>query len=399
MPHQAELIATIAVSLGYALVGGFLATRFRLPAIVGYLLAGIAVGPFTPGFVADAHVAEQLAEIGVIMLMFGVGMHFSIQDLLAVKRIAVPGAIVQIVAITALGLGLAHFWGWSVGAGLVFGLALSIASTVVMLRAFDARDATHSPVGRLATGWLVVEDLVTVLVLVLLPALAPLARGQSAALPLPALLLTLALTLGKVALFIAAMLILGRRFFPWLLKQVADTGSRELFTLAVVAAAIGVAYASAELFDVSLALGAFFAGIVIGGSDLSYRAAADTQPIQDAFSVLFFVSVGMLLDPATLLRDPVRIVEVLAIVLLGKALFAAALMRAFRESAQSALAIAASLAQIGEFSFILAARGVALGLMPQAGQQLVIAAACLSITLNPLLFWIADRLVARRAPT
>ncbi|HUC63340.1 MAG TPA: cation:proton antiporter [Alphaproteobacteria bacterium] len=399
MPHQAELIATIAVSLGYALVGGFLATRFRLPAIVGYLLAGIAVGPFTPGFVADAHIAEQLAEIGVIMLMFGVGMHFSIQDLLAVKRIAVPGAIVQIVAITALGLGLAHFWGWSVGAGLVFGLALSIASTVVMLRAFDARDATHSPVGRLATGWLVVEDLVTVLVLVLLPALAPLARGQSAALPLPALLLTLALTLGKVALFIAAMLILGRRFFPWLLKQVADTGSRELFTLAVVAAAIGVAYASAELFDVSLALGAFFAGIVIGGSDLSYRAAADTQPIQDAFSVLFFVSVGMLLDPATLLRDPVRIVEVLAIVLLGKALFAAALMRAFRESAQSALAIAASLAQIGEFSFILAARGVALGLMPQAGQQLVIAAACLSITLNPLLFWIADRLVARRAPT
>jgi CPA2 family monovalent cation:H+ antiporter-2 len=400
MPHQSELIATIAVSLAYAFVGGFLATRLRLPSIVGYLVAGIAVGPFTPGFVADAHITEQLAEIGVILLMFGVGMHFSIQDLLAVKRIAIPGAIVQIVAVTALGMGVAHLWGWDLGAGLVFGLCLSVASTVVMLRAFDAREATHSPVGRLATGWLVVEDLVTVVVLVLLPALTPLGAGhggEAAAPPLRDLAVTLALTLGKVALFIGAMLILGRRFFPWLLRQVADTGSRELFTLAAIAAAIGVAYGSAELFDVSFALGAFFAGIVIGSSDLSYRAAAATQPIQDAFAVLFFVSVGMLLDPATLLRDPVHILEVLAIVIAGKAILAFALMRAFRQSTGSGLVIAASLAQIGEFSFILAARGTGLGLLPHAGQQLVIAAACLSITFNPLIFWIADRLQARKS--
>jgi monovalent cation:H+ antiporter-2, CPA2 family len=405
--HDVPLLSTLAVSLAYAFLGGFVATRLRLPAILGYLLAGVAVGPFTPGFVADPKLAGELADIGVIMLMFGVGMHFSIRDLLAVKRIAVPGAILQIAVAAALGAALARWWGWPLGAGLVFGLALSVASTAVMLRALEPRGALASTAGRIATGWLVVEDLVTVLVLVLLPVLATTLGGNV----LPAtsalgpslgfslgggLWATLALTLGKIAVFIAVMLVVGTRLFPWLLGQVARTGSRELFTLAVVAAALGIAYAAALLFGVSFALGAFFAGLVIRESDHSQRAAAESQPLQDAFAVLFFVSVGMLLDPAIFLSQPLKVLAVLAVIVLGKALTAFLLVRAFRYSAEAALLIAVSLAQIGEFSFILAALGISLGLLPQDGQDLIIAGAFLSITLNPLVFRLIDAAAARR---
>lgn len=399
MSHGIPLISTLAVSLAFAFIGGFITTRLGLPAILGYLLAGIVVGPFTPGIVADQNIAGELAQIGVIMLMFGVGMHFSIRDLLAVKRIALPGAILQLVVAAALGAALTRWWGWPLGAALVFGLALSVASTAVMLRALEARGALASGEGRIATGWLVVEDLVTVFVIVLLPALAAPLGGKlqpTAGALASGLWPTLALTLGKVAVFIAVMLVVGTRLFPWLLGQVARAGTRELFTLAVVAAALGIAYAAELLFGVSFALGAFFAGVVIGESDHSHRAAAESQPLQDAFAVLFFVSVGMLLDPAIFLREPLKVLAVLAVIVLGKSLTAFLLVRAFRYSAETALVIAASLAQIGELSFIIAALGVSLGLLPQDGQDLIIAGAFLSITLNPLAFRLIDALAARR---
>ena len=400
MSHETTLIASIAVSLAYAFVGAFIATRLHLPAIVGYLLAGVAVGPFTPGFVADAALAEQLAEIGVMMLMFGVGMHFSIEDLFAVRRIALPGAIAQIAVAAGLGIALTRWWGWPLGAGIVFGLALAVASTVVMLRALESRGALHTANGRIATGWLVVEDLVTVLVLVLLPALAGPLGGKAAEHTGAAfggsLIATMGLTLGKVAAFIAFMLLVGRRFFPWLLGQVARTESRELFTLAVVAAAIGIAFGSAQLFDVSFALGAFFAGVVINESDLSHRAAAESQPLQDAFAVLFFVSVGMLFDPTILLREPLRVLAVLAVILVGKSLTAFLIVRAFRYPPGAAFTVSASLAQIGEFSFILVALGLSLGLLPEEGQHLILAGAFLSITLNPLFFVMTDAIERRR---
>jgi monovalent cation:H+ antiporter-2, CPA2 family len=394
MHHGADLIATIAVSLAYAFVGGFVATRMRLPAILGYLVAGIAVGPFTPGFVGDATIASQLAEIGVIMLMFGVGMHFSIEDLWAVRRIALPGAIVQIAAITAFGIALAYAWGWSLGAGIVLGLALSVASTVVMLRALDARGELDTANGRIATGWLVVEDLATVVVLVLLPIVAGQLGGNPAAHSESAvpdnLFVAVGVTLGKVALFVALMLLAGTRFFPWLLAQVDRTESRELFTLAVVALAIGVAYGSAHFFDVSYALGAFFAGVVIKECDLSRRAAIETQPLQDAFAVLFFVSVGMLFDPSILVREPLKVLAVLGVIMVGKSVAAYAIVRAFRYPMDTALTVSASLSQIGEFSFILIALGVSLGLLPPEGQHLALAGAFLSITLNPAVFYLAD---------
>jgi CPA2 family monovalent cation:H+ antiporter-2 len=385
MPHDITLITTIAAALGLALVFGFLAVRMKLPALVGYLAAGIVLGPATPGFVADVELAGQLAEIGVMLLMFGVGLHFSLDDLLEVKKIALPGAILQIAVATALGMGMAAFLGWSFGAGLVFGLALSVASTVVLLRALEDRGVLESVNGRIAVGWLVVEDLVMVLVLVLLPPLAGWLGGNDNG-DAGSLWTTLAITLGQVAGFIALMLVVGRKFFPWLLWQVARTNSRELFTLCVIAAAVGIAYGSSELFGVSFALGAFFAGMVLRESELSHRAAEESLPLRDAFSVLFFVSVGMLFDPNVLLQSPLQVLAVVAIIILGKSLAAFILVLALRYPLNTALTVSASLAQIGEFSFILAALGVSLGLLPAEGQSLILAGAIISIALNPFIF-------------
>ncbi len=388
MDHQLSLITTLAAGFGVALILGFIAERIRLPALVGYLVAGIVIGPATPGFVADAGIAAQLAEIGVMLLMFGVGLHFSIDDLLAVKRIALPGAVVQMTLATLLGMAVAHGWGWSWGSGLVFGLALSCASTVVLLKALEARGVLETMNGRIAVGWLVVEDLATVLVLVLLPPLAgvlggPVAEAAPGARPL---WLTLGQTLLQVAAFIVLMLVAGRRLLPWLLWQVQRTGSRELFTLAVIACAIGIAYGASALFGVSFALGAFFAGMVMRESEFSHRAAEESLPLRDAFSVLFFVSVGMLFVPDILLEQPLRVLAVVAIVMLGKAVAAFVLVLAFRYPLNTALTVSASLAQIGEFSFILAGLGLTLGLLPPQGMSLVLAGALISMALNPLLF-------------
>jgi len=397
MPHDVSLIALVATGYCLALLLGLLAARLRLPPIVGYLLAGIAMGPATPGFVGDMALAGQLAEIGVMLLMFGVGLHFSLAELAEVRRIAVPGAIVQIGVAVALGATAALLWGWSPGAALVFGLCLSVASTVVLLRALEARDLLESVNGRIAVGWLVVEDLVMVLVLVLLPALAG-ASGR--AVDLASLLMTLGITLAKVGGFVAFMLVVGKRALPKLLWWVANTGSRELFTLCVVAAAVGVAFGAAKLFDVSFALGAFFAGMMLRESEFSHRAADETLPLRDAFAVLFFVSVGMLFDPATVWEEPLRLALVVGIVVIGKTLAAMALVLAFRYPLGTALTVGASLAQIGEFSFILAGLGVALGVLPVEGQDLVLAAALVSITLNVAMFaalapaqrWLRERL-------
>jgi CPA2 family monovalent cation:H+ antiporter-2 len=386
MHHDTALLATIAIGLALAFLLGFAAARLRLPPLVGYLVAGVVVGPFTPGFVADAALASQLAELGVILLMFGVGLHFSLRDLLAVRKIAVPGAIAQIGAATALGIGVSRLWGWSFGAGLVFGLALSVASTVVLLRALDELGVLESVNGRIAIGWLIVEDLAMVLALVLLPALAESLGGTAAADGRPGLLATLAITLGKVALFLALMLFVGARVVPWMLEQVARVGTRELFTLSVLALALGIAFGSAVLFGVSFALGAFFAGVVINGSDVSHAAAAEALPLQDAFAVLFFVSVGMLFDPSVLVRAPLHVLAVLAIILLGKSVAACAIVLLFRYPIGTALTVSASLAQIGEFSFILAGLGMSLGLLPREGQSLILAGALISITVNPLMF-------------
>jgi monovalent cation:H+ antiporter-2, CPA2 family len=387
VPHDVPLIATIAISLAFAFVGGLLAVRLHLPPLIGYLLAGIAVGPFTPGFVADAKLAPQLAEIGVILLMFGVGTHFSVRDLVAVRGMALPGALTQIVVATALGAGVASLWGWSLGAGIIFGLSLSVASTVVLLRALEDRDLIKSSDGRIAIGWLVMEDLLMVLTLVLLPALAGVIGGHlSSNIDSGSSWPTLGITIGKVVLFIGLMLIAGVRFFPWLLSRVERTGSRELFTLAVVALALGVAFGSAKLFGVSFALGAFFAGVVVNESDLSHRAARDLQPLQDAFTVLFFVAVGMLFDPSILIRQPLQVLAVLAIIVFGKSLAAFGIVRVLGGSTRTGLIVSGALAQIGEFSFILAALGVNLGLLPAEGLNLILAGALLSITLNPAVF-------------
>jgi CPA2 family monovalent cation:H+ antiporter-2 len=389
MPHETGLIATIAVGFALAFILGMAAHRLKLPPLVGYLLAGVAVGPFTPGFVGDVGLAGQLAEIGVILLMFGVGLHFSIDDLLAVRRISLPGAVAQITAATLMGALLARWWEWSWGAGLVFGLSLSVASTVVLLRALEQRGLVDSAEGRIAVGWLIVEDLAMVLALVLLPALAgPLGGTADAAHGAAGGGVGMAVlaTLGKVVAFLAVMFVVGRRAVPWLLDRVARTGSRELFTLSVLAVALGVAFGAAALFGVSFALGAFFAGMVISESDLSHQAAADALPFQDAFAVLFFVSVGMLFDPAVLVRQPLQVLAVVLIVLIGKSIAALGIVLLFRYPVRTALVVAASLAQIGEFSFILAGLGVTLGLLPQEGHSLILAGALLSITANPLIF-------------
>ena len=386
MHHSLSLINTIAAGLGLALVLGFIATRVKLPALVGYLLAGVVIGPFTPGFVADREMASQLAEIGVMLLMFGVGLHFSLGDLLAVRRIALPGAVVQMVVATLLGMGLATWWGWGLGGALVFGLALSVASTVVLLRALETQGILDSYTGRIAVGWLVVEDLAMVLVLVLLPPLAGWLGGSGSHAPAAEVWRAVGTTLAQVGAFVALMLVVGRRVFPWVLWQVARTGSRELFTLCVVAAAVSIAYGSAALFGVSFALGAFFAGMVMRESEFSHRAAQESLPLRDAFAVLFFVSVGMLFNPWVLVERPVQVLGVVAIIILGKTLAAAALVLAFRYPLNTALTVSASLAQIGEFSFILVGLGSSLGLLPPEGASLVLAGALISIAVNPVLF-------------
>lgn len=393
MPHETTLIATIAGGFGLALVLGIFAEKAKLPALVGYLLAGIAIGPATPGYVADMGTATQLAELGVMLLMFGVGLHFSLNDLLSVKRIALPGAVVQMTVATLLGMGMAWWWGWSLGSGLVFGLSLSVASTVVLLKALDARGVLESMNGRIAVGWLIVEDLAMVMVLVLLPPLAEIFGGaEGASEPQTSLWRTLGLTFLQVGAFIALMLIVGRRVMPWVLWQVAKTGSRELFTLSVVATAIGIAFEAAKLFGVSFALGAFFAGMVMRESKFSHRAAEESLPLRDAFAVLFFVSVGMLFDPTVLVEEPLRVLGVVTIIIIGKSIAAAALVIAFRYPLNTALTVAASLAQIGEFSFILAGLGMSLDLLSAEGQSLILAGALISIALNPLVFGLIEPL-------
>ena len=397
MPHNIALITTIAVSLGLALAMGLIAVRLKLPALVGYLMAGVMIGPATPGFVANVELSSQLAEIGVMLLMFGVGLHFSLDDLLAVRRIALPGAIAQISVATALGAGMAMGWGWSFGAGLVFGLALSVASTVVLLRALEQHGILQTVNGQIAVGWLVVEDLAMVLVLVVLPPLSGWLGGASShAEPVADgdLLKTLLITLGEISLFIALMLFVGRRILPWLLWQVAGSGSRELFTLAVIAVAVGIAYGSAVLFGVSFALGAFFAGMVLRESPLSHRAAQESLPFRDAFSVLFFVSVGMLFDPRVVIQQPLPLLGVVAIIVVGKSLAALLLVLALRYPLNTALTVAVSLAQIGEFSFILAGLGVTLGILPREGQSLILAGAILSIAINPFVFQLIEPIQA-----
>lgn len=382
MLHDINLIATIAAGFGFAMMFGLIAARLRMPPLLGYLLAGIVIGPSTPGFVGDIGLAGQLAEIGVMLLMFGVGLHFSIDDLLKVKAIAVPGAIVQIVVAVGLGALASSTWGWSLGSGLVFGLCLSVASTVVLLRALEARGQLQSVNGQIALGWLVVEDLVMVLVLVLIPALAGVTGGGA--------ITELLLVLAKIVAFVVVMLVGGRRILPRILWWVAQTGSQELIRLGVTAVAIGVAFGAAKLFDVSFALGAFFAGMMLRESEFSHRAAEESLPLRDAFAVLFFVSVGMLFDPSILWREPAKLLAVVLIIVLGKTVAAMLLVLAFRYPLSTALTVGAALAQIGEFSFILAGLGVALGLLPEEGRSLVLAGALVSIGLNPALFRVVD---------
>jgi len=399
VPHDVDLIVLLAVGFGVALFFGYLAARLRLPPLIGYLIAGIIISPNTPGIEADIHLANQLAELGVMFLMFGVGMHFSLNDLLLVRRIAVPGAILQIAVATLLGVGVSMLWGWSFGSALVFGLSLSCASTVVLLKALGDRGLLDSVNGKIAVGWLLVEDLVMVLVLVLLPATAVLLGGKAPEGADGNIWLTLGLTLLKVIGFIAFMLIVGKRVVPIIMQFVARLGSRELFTLTVVAAAVSIAYGSYAIFGVSMALGAFFAGMVVKESDFSHRAEEETLPLREIFSILFFVSVGMLFDPHILVERPLHILAVIAIIMIGKTLAAMALVLFFRYPINTALTVGASLAQIGEFSFILATLGVSLGLLSLEAQNLILAGALFSITLNSFIFsaiepvqrWIRER--------
>lgn len=386
MIHNLPLVTTIATALGLALIFGFIAVRIKIPALVGYLFAGVLIGPFTPGFAANSAIAAELAEIGVMLLMFGVGLHFSLDDLLKVRKIAIPGAALQITVSTVLGATLASTWGWGFGAGLVFGLALSVASTVVLLRALEARGTLESMNGHITVGWVVVQDLAMVLVLVLLPPVATLLTDKPLAPADGNIWAAIAVTILKVAAFVTLMLVVGRRAFPWLLWQITRTGSRELFTLCVVAAAVSIAFGAAKLFGVSFALGAFFAGMMMRESEFSHRAAEESLPLRDAFAVLFFVSVGMQLDPTILTAHPLRVLAVLGVILIGTPLAAGILVLAFRYPLNTALTVSASLAQIGEFSFILGGLGVSLGLLPVEGQNLILAGAMISIAVNPMVF-------------
>ncbi|QQG68752.1 Kef family K(+) transporter [Erwinia amylovora] len=393
MHHTTPLITTIVGGLVLAFLFGMLANRLRISPLVGYLLAGVLAGPFTPGFVADTNLAPELAELGVILLMFGVGLHFSLKDLMAVKSIAIPGAVAQIAVATLLGMGLSWGMGWPTMTGLVFGLCLSTASTVVLLRALEERQLIDSKRGQIAIGWLIVEDLVMVLALVLLPAVAGLFEEGNASITM--VLFDLLITIGKVVAFMVLMMVVGRRVVPWILARSAATGSRELFTLSVLALALGIAFGAVEFFDVSFALGAFFAGMVLNESELSHRAAHDTLPLRDAFAVLFFVSVGMLFDPMILIQQPLAVLGALSIIVLGKSLVALLLVRLCGHSRRTALTISVSLAQIGEFAFILAGLGISLNLLPASGRNLVLAGAILSIMLNPLLFSLLERYLVK----
>ncbi|MCO5129530.1 MAG: Kef family K(+) transporter [Xanthobacteraceae bacterium] len=401
MHHNTPLISTIVVGLVLAFVLGALVQRLRVSPLVGYLLAGVVMGPFTPGFVANQTIANELAEIGIILLMFGVGLHFSLKDLLSVRAIALPGAVVQISAATVMGWGLGWLLGWSTGKGIMFGIALSTASTVVLLRAMQERRLIDTERGRIAVGWLIVEDIACVLTLVMLPPLAGLMNGEATTggLDFATLAWPITMTLGKVAAFVVLMLLVGRRVIPWILHYVAHTGSRELFRLAVFAISLGVAFGAALLFDVSFALGAFFAGMILSESELSQRAANETLPLRDAFAVLFFVSVGMLFDPSIIVKEPFPLLGTLFIILFGKSFAAFAIVRLFGHPTSTALTISASLAQIGEFSFILVTLGVSLSLMTERGRDLVLAGAIISIMLNPLWFALLDRFLARREAT
>ena len=388
--HQTPLIATIAAGLMLAFVLGLIAHRLRVQPLVGYLLAGVMVGPYTPGFEADPALAGELAEIGVILLMFGVGLHFSMKDLMSVARIAVPGAVGQIVVATLMGAGLSWALGWPPMAGFVFGLALSVASTVVLVRALQDHHILETSRGRIAVGWLVVEDLAMVLALVLLPALATVTAGDGV--PASRIVFYLLVTLAKVSVFVAIMLVVGRRVIPWLMHHTAHTGSRELFRLAVYAIALGVAFGAAKLFGVSFALGAFFAGMVMGESYLSQQATEEAMPLRDAFAVLFFVSVDMLLNPMVFVDAPLALLATVAIIVVGKSVAAWLIVRAFGHSNSTALTIAASLAQIGQFSFILIGLGMELNMVPREARDLVLAGAIISIVLNPLAFIAMERL-------
>ncbi|ABI61737.1 YbaL family putative K(+) efflux transporter [Granulibacter bethesdensis] len=389
MAHDNNLIAMIVIGFGLAFLFGTAAHRLRLPPLVGYLLAGVALGPFTPGFVADQTLSSQLAEIGVILLMFGTGLHFSVKDLQAVKNIAVPGALLQVSCTSLLGFGAALLFGWSVGAAIVFGFCLSVASTVVLMRALQDRHLMETAKGRHAIGWLIIQDLVTVLILVLLPALTGVLKGGK--IDVLPLLETIGLTLGKVIAFIVLMMVIGKRVIPMVLHYAAHTGSREIFRLAVLAIALSVAFTASELFGVSFALGAFFAGVVLSESQLSQRAAEESLPLRDAFAVLFFVSVGMLVNPSILIRQPVEVMVTVAVVVIGTPLVTFLILRALRQSMSASMMIAAGLGQIGEFSFILASLGVSLGLMPKEGQDMILGASIISIFLNPLLFSFYER--------
>ena len=405
MPHELPLITTLASALGLALIMGFIAVRLRIPALVGYLLAGVMIGPFTPGYIADIEIAGELSEIGIMLLMFGVGLNFSLDDLLQVRKIAVPGALLQIVAATLIGAGLSHFWGFGVGASLVFGLSISVASTAVLLRALEAQGQLDSMNGHITVGWVVVQDIAMVLVLVLIPPLAGVISGAETSGTQGELWITIEITLLKVVAFIVLMVVVGKKAFPWLLWQAARTGSREIFTLCVIAGAVTVAFLASKLFGVSFALGAFFAGMMMRESEFSHRAAEESLPLRDAFSVLFFVSVGMLFDPSVILEQPIRILLVLCVIMLGTPIATALIVLAFRYPLNTALTVAGSLAQIGEFSFILAGLGVSLGLLPADGRSLILAAALISIAVNPLVFraigplqaWLRDKsALARR---
>lgn len=397
MPHHTPLIGTIVAGLVLAFILGAIAQRVKVSPLVGYLLAGVMVGPFTPGYVADQAIATELAEIGVILLMFGVGLHFSLSDLLSVRAIAIPGAIAQIAVATCLGAALGLALGWPLASGMMFGFALSVASTVVLLRALQENRLVETERGRIAVGWLIVEDLVMVLALVLIPAVAGV-EGSVDGPDTATVLTALAITLGKVAAFVALILLVGRQVIPWVLHHIAHTGSRELFRLAVLSIALGVAFGAALLFGVSFALGAFFAGMVMSESPLSQQAANETLPLRDAFAVLFFVSVGMLVDPAIVVRDFWPLIATVLIIIVGKSVAAFAIVRMFNHPSSTASTISMSLAQIGEFSFILATLGVDLKLMPEQGRDLILAAAIITIMLNPALFQAALWFEKRNAP-
>jgi CPA2 family monovalent cation:H+ antiporter-2 len=398
MHHDTSLISIVAVGLAIAFVLGALANRLRMSPLVGYLAAGIIVGPFTPGFVADQELANQLAEIGVMLLMFGVGLHFSLKDLMEVKAIAIPGAVAQIAVATFLGWAMSAALGWPTLHGVVFGFSLATASTVVLLRAMEERRLLDTTRGRIAVGWLIVEDLACVIALVMMPVMADIFVGTEGTAPptLRMVATTVLWTLLKVAAFVAVMLVVGRRAIPALLERIAGTGSRELFTLSVLAIALGIAFGSALLFGVSFALGAFFAGMLLNESELSHKAANDSLPLRDAFAVLFFVSVGMLFDPSILVQRPLEVLATASIILFGKSAAAYFIVRAFGHPNQTALTISCSLAQIGEFAFIIAGLGVSLGMMSGEEQSLVLAGALISIMLNPMIFRMLDRRLARQ---